>query len=466
MQSKIRLIVACLLFAMFVVPNFGPALRAQAAGVPTAEELDQLLAPVALYPDSLLSQITTASTNPQEILDAHNWLEANPELTGTALTDAAVKQGFDPAFIALVNFPQVLQMMAEHVDDYAAIGAAFTADQGEVTASIQRLRADASAAGTLQTTEQQQVEVQQPAPGQTVYVIQPANPQVVYVPLYDPTIVYIRPTVVAAPLITFSVGIGIGPLMVDQPWGWGGWGWNWGARRAYYNHVYWGGWANPYLPPHYYYRPRPVVYANRPGYRGNWGYRPPHYRPPYKPAPRPAPRPGTRPGTRPPAQPTKPGTRPSPRPGTPATPTRPTKPGTPTTPGTRPTRPGAPDRPSTQPAKPGNPSSPATRPARPTPPSGPSAQPAKPASPGSPSARPARPAPPNAPAAQPAKPASPTRPAPSRAPAPGQAKPSPSNRPAGGQTTPQKDAAPASRPQPDKPAQPKPAQKPEPAPQQ
>src|SRR5208283_3840436 len=133
--------------------------------------------------------------------------------TGTALTDAAQKQGFDPAFIALVNFPDVLAMMADHIDDYAAIGQAFSADQASVTDSIQRLRAQAYASGALRSNSQQQVEVQQPA-GQTIYVIQPANPQVVYVPLYDPTVVYIQPSnaVVATSLISFGVGIGIGAV--------------------------------------------------------------------------------------------------------------------------------------------------------------------------------------------------------------------------------------------------------------
>jgi hypothetical protein len=200
----------------------------------TPQELDQLLAPVALYPDALLSQITTASTNPQEILDVHAWLQTKPGLTGVALATAAEKQGFDPAFIALVNFPQVLEMMAQHVDDYAAIGQAFSADQESVTASIQRLRAQAYNYGALRTTEQQKLEVQQSA-GQTTYVIQPVNPTVVYVPLYDPTAVYVRPVpgaVVAAPVVTFHAGIGIGALIVDnRPWGWGGWGWNWGAPR-------------------------------------------------------------------------------------------------------------------------------------------------------------------------------------------------------------------------------------------
>src|SRR5208282_235744 len=137
--------------------------------------------PVALYPDTLLAQITTASTNPQEILDVVNWLNANPGLKDQALTDAAQKQGFDPAFIALTVFPQVLDMMAQNIDDYATIGQAFTADQSLVTASIQRLRAQAYAAGSLRSNSQQTVVVQQAA--QPIYVIQPANPQVVYVPV-------------------------------------------------------------------------------------------------------------------------------------------------------------------------------------------------------------------------------------------------------------------------------------------
>ena len=140
-------------------------------------------------PILLLAQITTASTNPQEILDVDNWLAQNRNLTLSQLTAAAQQQGFDPAFIALVGFPQVVEMMAENIDDYAAIGAAVMANQDEVSASIQRLRAQAYASGALRSTPQQQVEVQQYG-GQPIYVIQPANPQVVYVPQYNPTVVY------------------------------------------------------------------------------------------------------------------------------------------------------------------------------------------------------------------------------------------------------------------------------------
>ena len=210
-------------FVVAILLGSGRSLTAHAQ-IPSPRELDQLLAPIALYPDALLAQITTASTNPQEILDVDNWLQQNSGLSGNALTDAAESQGFDAAFIALVNFPGVLSMMAENIDDYAAIGQAFSADQGAVSASIQRLRTQAHSAGTLYSNAQQRVEVEQAA-GQTVYVIQPANPQVVYVPVYNPTVVYVRPTTTVA-VVTFGPPVPIGVLVVStRPWGWYGWGW-------------------------------------------------------------------------------------------------------------------------------------------------------------------------------------------------------------------------------------------------
>src|SRR5580692_5086637 len=134
MQRKPSLCAVLVLVSLLVFQGLAPDLQAQGPPPPTPQQLDQLLAPIALYPDALLAQITTASTNPQEILDVDNWLAQNSGLTDVALTDAAQQQGFDPAFIALVNFPGVLDMMAQNIDDYAAIGAAFTADQGAVSA--------------------------------------------------------------------------------------------------------------------------------------------------------------------------------------------------------------------------------------------------------------------------------------------------------------------------------------------
>jgi hypothetical protein len=383
-QAAVWFLVSLLLFPFFAPALGAPTAMAQAAAaaapVPTPAQLDQLLAPVALYPDSLLAQITTASTNPQEILDFDNWLAANSTLTNQTLADAAQKQGFDPAFLALSAFPRVVSMMAENIDDYAAIGQAFTADQGAVTASIQRLRSQAYKAGNLQTNQQQKVEVQQAA-GATTYVIQPANPQVVYVPVYNPTVVYVQPAVpVALPLITFGIGIGIGWLVAtSNPWGWGGWGWGWGPRGGvYYNRTVFVGWHGGYRPPNNWYRPRPVPYASRPGYGGNWGYRPRNYNPPGVPSRLPSyNRPGVRPGYRPPT------TQPYPRPGTTPGNGRPGggNPGTPgngrpgggTPPGGGNNRPGggggtppSNNRPSTQPTRPPNtsrPSQPQTRPA-------------------------------------------------------------------------------------------------------
>ena len=432
MQSKhfLGFIEACgrrafvFLLALIFAGIFVPSLRAQDAPLPTPDQLDQLLAPVALYPDTLLAQITTASTDPQEILDVDNWLAANPDLTGTALTDAAQAQGFDPAFIALVNFPQIIHMMAENVDDYAAIGQAFTADQESVSASVQRLRAQAYSSGALQSNSQMQVEVQQPAPNQTVYVIQPASPQVVYVPQYDPTVVYVAPAPGGpAPLLAFGAGIAIGALLVDnRPWGWGGWGWNWGSHRVYYNRVVWGGWGNPYRPPNYWYRPRPIRWTSRPGYGGNWGYRPPNYRPPhYYPVNRPPNRKPWSPNNRPT------GYRPS-QPGNGGGNNRPSKLGN----GNRPN------------PNPGNKPQP-----RPT-----TGKPAQP--------KPAQPKPGN-PSIQPAPNPGTTRPAPR--PQPDASKPSTPTTP-----RPQPQPRPTPKPQPDntsqpKPAQPRPQPQPKPAPQ-
>lgn len=272
--------------------SFGAVIYGQ--GVPTGDQLDQLLAPIALYPDTLLAQICTASTDPQQIIDANTWLKQNGSLKGQPLIDAAQSQGFDPAFISLVTFPSVLDAMATHIDDYAAIGAAFKANQASVMSSIQRLRQQAYASGALDSNQYQNVSVEQQN-GAQVVVIQPANPQVIYVPQYQPTQVYVSAPstgeVVAASLVSFGVGIAIGALINDsQPWGWHGWGWGWGGRGVVYHNNVWV-YNNRYRSPHPYYRPRPPVY-NRPIYARpppNWNQRP-GYRPPpggggYRPRP-------------------------------------------------------------------------------------------------------------------------------------------------------------------------------------
>jgi hypothetical protein len=302
---------------------------------PTPEQLDQLLAPIALYPDALVAQICAASTDPQQILDVDNWLHQNLTLTGQARTDAAQARGFDPAFIALINFPQVLDTMAQNIDAYATIGRAFAANQGTVMDSIQRLRQQAYAAGNLESNQYQNVQLQGQGASQVV-VIQPSNPQVIYVPQYNPQVVYVQPdpnAVVAASLLTFGAGIALGAWISNNsyPWYWGGWGWNWGHRTVIVHNNYWVV-NNRYRPPYPSYRYRPPAYGppiharppgnwyNRPGYRPPPGGRPPGYRPPATtlPAPRPPanrppesrPPPGQRPPTYKPPETRPPGSRP------------------------------------------------------------------------------------------------------------------------------------------------------------
>jgi hypothetical protein len=151
------------------------------------EELDQLLAPIALYPDSLLSQILMASTYPLEVVQAARWVKPNKDLKGDALTKELEKQPWDPSVKSLVNFPQVLQMMNEKLEWTQKLGDAFLAQEKDVMDTVQRLRAKAYAEGNLKTTKEQTVIVEKDP--QTI-IIQPASPQVVYVPTYNPTVVY------------------------------------------------------------------------------------------------------------------------------------------------------------------------------------------------------------------------------------------------------------------------------------
>jgi uncharacterized membrane protein YgcG len=149
------------------------------------EELDQMLAPVALYPDELLTQVLMASTYPLEIVQAARWTTQNKNLKGDALTQALEKQDWDASVKSLVNFPDVLSKMNENLEWTQKLGDAFLAQQKEVMDTIQNLRKKAQEAGNLKTTEQQKVVVEK----ETI-IIQPASPEVVYVPSYNPTVVY------------------------------------------------------------------------------------------------------------------------------------------------------------------------------------------------------------------------------------------------------------------------------------
>ena len=216
-------------------------------------DLDRLLAPVALYPDQLLAQILLCAANPDGVTALDAFLKKNAKLKGTDLQDAVLKADFEPSFVALALFPQVVQQMAAKLDLTTQIGAAFKTDKGLVFESIQRLRFQAKNAGNLKTTPQQEVETQTTSGGQQVIVIEPANPQVVYVPQYNPTVVYTQPTTVVvqessssadaavAGLIGFTAGIAIGAAL-DNNYYYGPYGWRGGAYMYndawddYYDH--------------------------------------------------------------------------------------------------------------------------------------------------------------------------------------------------------------------------------------
>jgi hypothetical protein len=235
--------------------------------------LDELLAPIALYPDTLLAQVFAASAYPQEVMDGGNWLPDNENLKGAALQEAAKKAGFGPSMQALVLFPTVVDMMCQNFDWTKQLGSAFNTDQGAVFASVQRLRAQAAAVGNLKSTPEQKVETQT-INSQKVIIIQPADPKIIYVPAFDPQVVYVQQPppqpgpnssdVAAAAVFGFAAGVIVGSIFSNHSyypypnWGYGG--------------IYYGG--HPYRYNVYVYRPN-YHYGYRPGYRPGSGYRPP-----------------------------------------------------------------------------------------------------------------------------------------------------------------------------------------------
>src|SRR6266567_147337 len=154
------------------------------------EELASLVAPIALYPDPLLAQTLAASTYPLEVVQLQQWMDRNKNLQGKALADAVAKQQWDPSVQGLVEFPDVVQRMAGNVQWTTDLGNAFLAQQSDVMAAVQSMRAKAQGTGNLKTNAQQKVETQTVASGKQVIAIERANPDVVYVPSYDPTVMY------------------------------------------------------------------------------------------------------------------------------------------------------------------------------------------------------------------------------------------------------------------------------------
>jgi hypothetical protein len=212
------------------------------------EQLDDLVAPIALYPDPLVSQVLVACTYPLEVVEAQQWLQQNHGLSGQQLIDAARSQNWDASVQALVAFPDVLSKLNQDVRWTESLGNAFLAQQADVMTAIQTMRQRAEANGHLNSTPQETVTTAVQG-GQPVIQIEPANPQVIYVPSYDPMYVWGPPVWGAYPYLYYpTFGFGFGPgidiALCFGGWGgygwggWGAWGWspNWYGRTVFVNH--------------------------------------------------------------------------------------------------------------------------------------------------------------------------------------------------------------------------------------
>src|SRR5262249_49634157 len=198
------------------------------------QELDSLVAPIALYPDPLLAQTLAASTYPLEVIQLQQWVNNNKNLQGKALADAVAKQPWDPSVQGLVEFPDVVQRMAGNIQWTTDLGNAFLAQQSDVMDAVQRMRAKAQGTGNLKTSAQSVVKTETVASGKQVIEIQQANPDVVYVPSYDPVVVYgaappaypyypyTYPGYVPGTALMWGAGIALGAAA------WGAWGGHWG----------------------------------------------------------------------------------------------------------------------------------------------------------------------------------------------------------------------------------------------
>jgi hypothetical protein len=236
---------------------------------PTADQLYQLVAPIALFPDNLVAMVLAASTYPDQVSAAYQWLQQNSNLKGQQLTEAANQQPWDASVKGLTQFSDVLSQMATNLSWTSALGDAYYNIPQSVMNAVQVMRQRAYQAGNLKTNQQQNVSVQNQAPGaappptssteepqttvvqppaQTI-IIQPAQPEVVYVPTYNPTVVYGAPVpvypgystgaMVATSVLSFGVGIAVGAAISGGGccgWGYNSWGCGWHNNTVVYNH--------------------------------------------------------------------------------------------------------------------------------------------------------------------------------------------------------------------------------------
>ena len=243
MNRPIAHLFACVLALACVAPIAAQAQSAPPAAEYSQDQLDSLLAPIALYPDELLAQVLMASTYPLDVVAAARFVKANPGLKGDALDKALEGQNWDPSVLSLAAFPQVLDMMNDKLDWMQQLGDAFLADEASVMGTVQGLRAKAQAAGNLRSTEQQKVVVEE-----RTIIIEPAQPQYVYVPVYNPLYVYgtwwapyyppwYWPTPAlyypGGAIIGAGIGFGIGWAIAGRHWGWCRP--NWGGNHIHIN---------------------------------------------------------------------------------------------------------------------------------------------------------------------------------------------------------------------------------------
>jgi len=219
----------------------------------TPDQLNDLVAPIALYPDPLISQVLVAATYPLEVVEANQWLQRNPGLTGPALTQAVQQQNWDPSVQALMVFPDVIKRLNDDVTWTTNLGNAFLAQQAEVMDAVQRMRLKAQQAGKLGSTPQETVTTTSEG-GQPIVEIVPANPDVIYVPVYNPAWVWGAPlwypypgwywpgpgVMVGGFGFGFGLGINIGGFFGGGWGGWGGWGWRpgWGSHTVIVNNSF------------------------------------------------------------------------------------------------------------------------------------------------------------------------------------------------------------------------------------
>jgi uncharacterized membrane protein YgcG len=227
--------------SLMAQPAEQPPAQAPAAQL-APEQLQQLVAPIALYPDALVAQILAASTFPEQVVQADRWVQANSGLTGDALGQAVNQQAWDPSVKALTAFPAVLGNMDKNLSWTSSLGDAYFNQQQDVMDAVQTMRQRAQGAGNLKSTAQQSVTDQDSS-----IVIQPADAQVVYVPAYDPWMVYGGPIMpwpgwyqypgiwFGGPYLSFGPGFGIG-FFGGFGWGWGNWGFDWHNHYAMFNH--------------------------------------------------------------------------------------------------------------------------------------------------------------------------------------------------------------------------------------